>query len=303
LLANVQAGADLHDSVRDLAAKLVVSGMSGGAAVNVLRVVMDGSDAPHDERWQERYDDIPRAVSSAESKFKNETIDELTLEPHAFPDEASIERWDFLYGGHLLRRTVSGTAAMGSTGKSSMGIAEALALASGRSLLKVQVPRPLRVLLINLEDNRNAVDKRIAAAMRHHGLTREDIKGRLFILAKREIKFKIAKQETTGSIKRNDAFIDKLLNLLKTKEIDVLSVDPFIATHAVNENDNSAIRDVIECYDHIAEQANCGVQLWHHTRKGNGQGASLDSARGASSFVDACNSTGVILEDLGVLKV
>jgi hypothetical protein len=141
LLANVHAGADLHDSLCVLAAKLVVSGMSGGAAVNVLRVVMDGSDAPHDERWQERYDDIPRAVSSAESKFKNETIDELTLEPHAFPDEASIERWDFLYGGHLLRRTVSGTAAMGSTGKSSMGIAEALALASGRSLLKVQGKR------------------------------------------------------------------------------------------------------------------------------------------------------------------
>ena len=72
--------------------------------------------------------------------------------------------------------------------------------------------------------------------------------------------------------------------------MNVLSVDPFIATHGVNENDNSAIRDVIECYDHIAEQANSAVHLWHHTRKGNGQGASLDSARGASSFVDACRS-------------
>jgi RecA-family ATPase len=168
--------------------------MSGGAAVNVLRAAMEASDAPHDTRWQERYDDIPRAVSSAEKKFKEETTDDLTLEPHAFPDEASIPPWDFLYGRHLLRGTVSCTAAMGSTGKSSMGIVEALALASGKALLGVQVPRPLRVLLINLEDNRNAIDKRIAAAMRHHGLTREDIGGRLFTLAKGEIKFKIAKQ-------------------------------------------------------------------------------------------------------------
>jgi hypothetical protein len=292
LLANVLAGDDLHDSTRDLAAKLVVSGMGAGAAVNLVRAVMGQSTAPRDARWQARFDDIPRAIVSAQEKFGDN--DEITLQPHAFPDEASIARWDFSYGRHLLRGTVSGTVAMGSTGKSSMAIVEALSLASGRALLGVQVPRPLRVLLINLEDNRNAVDKRIAAAMRHHGLTREDIGGRLFTLAKGEISFKIAKQVTTGSIERNGSFINKLLNLLKTKEIDVLSVDPFVSTHAVNENDNSAIREVIECYDFIAEQANCAVHLWHHTRKGNGQGASLDSARGASSFVDACRSVRVL---------
>jgi hypothetical protein len=292
LLANVLAGDELHDSTRDLAAKLVVSGTGAGTAVNLVRAVMEQSTAPRDARWKARFDDIPRAVTSAQEKFGDN--DEITLQPHAFPDEASIARWDFLYGRHLLRGTVSATAAMGSTGKSSMAIVEALALASGKNLLGVPVLRPVRVLLINLEDNRNAVDKRIAAAMRHHGLTKEDVGGRLFTLARGEIKFKIAKQVTPGSIERNDAFIDKLLNELKTKEIDVLSVDPFIATHGVNENDNSAIRDVIECYDHIAEQANCAVHLWHHTRKGNGQGASVDSARGASSFVDACRSVRVL---------
>ena len=292
LLANVLAGDDLHDSTRDLAAKLVVSGTGGGTAVNLVRAVMEQSTAPRDARWKARFDDIPRAVSSAREKFGDN--DEITLQPHAFPDEASIARWDFSYGRHLLRGTVSATAAMGSTGKSSMAIVEALALASGKALLGVQVPRPLRVLLINLEDNRNAVDKRIAAAMRHHGLTKEDVGGRLFTLAKGEVRFKIAKQVTTGSIQRNDALIEMLVNELKAKEIYVLSVDPFVSTHAVNENDNSAIRGVIECYDLIAEQADCAVHLWHHTRKGNGQGASLDSARGASSFVDACRSVRVL---------
>jgi hypothetical protein len=292
LVENVGAGGDLHDSLRDLAAKLVVSGMKPGAAVNLLRALLKRSAAPRDARWQARFNDIPRAVTSAQEKFGEN--DEINLQPHAFPDEASIAKWDFLYGRHLLCGTVSATAAMGSTGKSSMGIVEALALTSGRPVLKVPVPRPLRVLLINLEDNRNAVDKRIAAAMRHHGLTKEDIGGRLFTLAKDDIKFKIAKQVTTGSIEPNDTFIDKLLNELKTKEIDVLSVDPFVATHGVNENDNGAIRGVIECYDRIAERANCAIHLWHHTRKGNGQGASLDSARGASSFVDACRSVRVL---------
>ena len=40
--------------------------MSGGAAVNMLRGLMEQSEAPRNERWQARYEDIPRAVSSAE---------------------------------------------------------------------------------------------------------------------------------------------------------------------------------------------------------------------------------------------
>jgi hypothetical protein len=66
LLDNIREGRELHDSLRDLAAKLVASGMSAGAAVNHLRALMDGSTVPHDERWQERYDDIPRLVAGAQ---------------------------------------------------------------------------------------------------------------------------------------------------------------------------------------------------------------------------------------------
>jgi len=41
--------------------------MSGGAVVNALRALMENSSAPHDERWRERHDDIPRLVESAET--------------------------------------------------------------------------------------------------------------------------------------------------------------------------------------------------------------------------------------------
>ena len=83
---------------------------------------------------------------------------------------------------------------MGGTGKSSLAIIEALAMASGKKLLHDQVPqKPLRVVLVNLEDKRNTMDKRIAAVMRHYGLTPADIGDRLFVFAKGEIKIKIAK--------------------------------------------------------------------------------------------------------------
>jgi hypothetical protein len=65
LIANILKGENLHESVRDLAAKLVRSGMHPGAAVHMLRGLMRTSNVPHDDRWRERYDDIARAVFSA----------------------------------------------------------------------------------------------------------------------------------------------------------------------------------------------------------------------------------------------
>jgi hypothetical protein len=71
LVSNIIAGRNLHLSVAKLAAKYVRSGMAKGAAVNQLRGLMEQSTArqqrPQD--WQTRYDDIPRAVDSAEQKF------------------------------------------------------------------------------------------------------------------------------------------------------------------------------------------------------------------------------------------
>jgi hypothetical protein len=66
LAENIHAGRDLHDSLRDLGGKLVTAGMGQGAAINLLRGVMQKSAAPHDDRWQARFDDIPRLVESAE---------------------------------------------------------------------------------------------------------------------------------------------------------------------------------------------------------------------------------------------
>jgi hypothetical protein len=65
LTANILTGTFLHKSIRDLACKLIRSGMHPGAAVHMLRALMRASSTPHDDRWRERYDDIPRQVFGA----------------------------------------------------------------------------------------------------------------------------------------------------------------------------------------------------------------------------------------------
>jgi hypothetical protein len=214
---------------------------------------------------------------------------------HDFPTEETIARYEWLLGKHLLRGEVSGTAAMGGTGKSNLAIVEALAMTSGKRLLHDGVPNdPLKVVLVNLEDKRNTMEKRIAAAMRHLNLAKEDIGERLIVIAKGEAKIKIAKQLRSGDVERNEETIKALTTLVKDNQADVLSIDSFIRTHGVNENDNSAIQSVVECFEDVAGPANCAVHLWHHTRKMGGDRASVEAARGAQAFIDACRSVRIL---------
>ena len=69
LVRRILSGDVFHDSLRDLAASLVSSGMHNGAAVNHLRGLMDASAAPRDVRWQARRMQIPELVRSAAAKY------------------------------------------------------------------------------------------------------------------------------------------------------------------------------------------------------------------------------------------
>ena len=216
---------------------------------------------------------------------------EIICEPYTVDDDRSLPMWDHLYSKHLLRGTVSGTAADGGGGKSTMSIAEALAMASGKPLLGVQVPYPMRVLLINFEDDRNTMKKRINAAMHHHKLTEADLGGRLFIIARGELMFGEHRfQLGPKAGKLSKIFAGALMRFLTNNEIDVASVDPFIRVHNEDESDEIAIKNVVEIFENIALQCDCAVSLWSHTRKANGNEVTVDSARGTRAFVDACRS-------------
>ena len=103
----------------------------------------------------------------------------------------------------------------------------------------------------------------------------------------------MARQER-GEVIPNESDIRKLINIGIKYRADVLSIDSFVRSHKVNENDNSAVTQVIECYEEVAAGANCAVHLWHHNRKGNGEGATVELARGAQAFVDANRSVRIL---------
>jgi hypothetical protein len=97
-------------------------------------------------------------------------------------DAAPPREW--LYGKHYIRKFVSVTVAPGGLGKSSLVFA--VAIASGRDLLKNGFPKRLRVAVWNGEDPKDELDRRILAIMLHFGVAPKDVDGQLALASGRE---------------------------------------------------------------------------------------------------------------------
>lgn len=213
--------------------------------------------------------------------------------PFEWSDPASIPPRPWLYGQHLMRRQVSVTVAPGGLGKSTLLIAEGVAMAAGRTLLGDWVAGPLRVWIFNLEDPRDELQRRVVASMMHFDVHRDEVEGRLFLDTGREREFCTAIQTREGvSIGR--PAIENLERQLLAREIDVLVIDPFVSSHQVDENGNGSIDRVAKEWARVADRCNCAVELVHHTRKTNGAEATTENGRGATALLAAARSGRVL---------
>lgn len=218
-----------------------------------------------------------------------------TPTPFVWRDPALMPMRDWLYGRHLIRRFVSCTVAPGGLGKSALLISEALAMVTGRPLVGTRPDQPLKVWLFNGEDPLEEMERRVMAACLHFGLCREALEGSFFLDSGRDTPLTLAHQERAG-LTIHRPLARHLIAAIKSRGVDVLIIDPFASSHAVNENDNMAINAVVKEWGVIADQAGCAIELVHHTRKGGpGQTEStVDDARGASALPAATRSTRVV---------
>lgn len=214
--------------------------------------------------------------------------------PFVLRDPASIPPRDWLYGRHLIRRFVSVTVAPGAVGKSSLTIAEALAMATGRNVLGHTLSgEPLRCWLWNLEDPRDEIERRIAGACLHFGLSAADLGGRLFVDSGRDHPLCIGTTDRHGT-RIHEPVVDALVEALRRRRIDVLVVDPFVSSHGVPENDNTAIDAIAKAWGRVAERADCAIELIHHARKMAGAEVTAESSRGGIALISASRVTRVL---------
>jgi hypothetical protein len=206
--------------------------------------------------------------------------------PFAWRDPVDIPPRRWLYKPHLIRSFVSLTVSPGGVGKSTLTMCEALALASGRSLLGVLPEERTRVWLWNGEDPMDEIERRIHAAMIHHRLAPADVDGWLFVGSGRDADLVIAEQDRFN-VTVAAPVVDALIRFIEANQIGAVVIDPFVSSHRVPENDNGAIDRVAKAWGRVANVTGCAIELVHHTRKTGGSDVSVEDARGAVALLAA----------------
>jgi hypothetical protein len=250
-----------------------------------------------DPTWRTRYyeanpnpDWVVRSVENILRKHeakKEKTRVRIAATPFEWIEPEKIPPRQWLYQPYYIRKFTSATISPGGRGKTSLLIAEALAMATGWPLLGVQPVGRLRCWYWNGEDHKEELDRRIAAACKFYGITKADLGDRLFRdSGMRGLRIKIA-EDINRKVRIVEPMVKEITRELIDEGIDVLTIDPFISSHGVSENDNMAIDRVAKTWGEIGDQANCAIMLAHHARKTGGADVTTEDSRGASALGDA----------------
>ncbi len=216
--------------------------------------------------------------------------------PYVWRDPTTIRPREWVYGRSIQRGHVRAIIAPGAAGKTILSVGEALAMATGRNLLGQDVPGgPKRVWLWNLEDDAEELARIIQAACKHWSIGPEDIRDRLFVDSALEgAILKLATSTAAEGLTINRPLVAALTEEMQGRGIDYLHVDPFVSSHAANENDNMEIDAIAKEWALVAKNTKAGVGLAHHVSKAGAAEVTALSGRGAVALINACRSVLVL---------
>lgn len=313
-----------HESITRLAASLVSNGMFPGAAVEFLRDLMQQvkPTGPEEEvrRWQSRYDEIERAVRSAE-KFAPEerkppsitvnlnlaNVDQETGEitpPPAAGDLAPMD-WGSLattqpeptqwrLEGWLPEGTVTLLSANGGVGKSNLSLQLGVALATGAKFMDIDT-KPSRVLVLSGEDEARTVHFRVANICRDMGVDMRDLAGRMDV-------YDLTQQDCV--LWRDGHPTERmqwLADMAVRTRAEVIVIDNASDVFADNENDRTTVRGFMRALALIAHVTRAAVLLLAHVDKASvrmGAGQDTNSTfSGSTAWNNSARSRWAMVRD------
>jgi hypothetical protein len=226
------------------------------------------------------------------SEKRTKSIDPaIKATPFDWPDPTAIPKRRWLLGYWLLRGEITAVVAPGGAGKSMFTSALALSIASGIDFLDKPLPEgACGFWLWNLEDDRDEMARQVTACGLLHGIGREHCADRLHVDSGLE-------QGLCTATEGPDGFqiIEPVFEALKAeiiaRGISVLSVDPFVSSHSITENDNVLVDKVSKRWKRLASETGCAIMLVHHTKKMGGREVKAEDSRGAVSLINTARAT------------
>jgi hypothetical protein len=267
--------------------------------------------------WTREKNDIRGLCESWIAKLKQEqstekdddTQDNNNATTHSGGIWTDIKAWNrgpttipprpFVYSKHYMRGAIGSTIAAGGRGKTTLSVYEAVSMAAGRDLKTGNcLPSgPLRVLLLNGEEDQDELDRRIAATLAHYNVSQAELGARLFARSVRNQPIRIATLERNATARVDTKIIDAMTKFIIDNAIDVFMVDPLVSFHSVLENDNTHMDTVVKfAFGAVAIRGDCAGELFHHPGKPKpGQAeTTVEDGRGASAIIWAVRSARVM---------
>jgi hypothetical protein len=247
------------------------------------------SDIARKYRGKLQTDDLSADFKPGEAHQFREMSDEekdaippALFRPWVAKDLAAIPRFDFLYADFYARGYTSVTIAPPKVGKSMLGLAEAIDMATGRGFLTGTQRQPLRVVYYNAEDDQNVIDSRVAALLTHYDIPQEELEGWLFPTSGVDMPEFYMVSGQDGVI--NEALFVSIEKFIEEAKADVLIFDPLQDLSRSPET-NEVFRLLGQRLRRMCSTRGVALGLIHHTRKvAPGMQASIDDARGGSAL-------------------
>jgi AAA domain len=199
-------------------------------------------------------------------------------------DPGPIAPRQWLLSNQFCRGFISSLVAAGGVGKSALRLLQFISLALGKSLCGQHIFRRCRVLLISLEDDTDELQRRIKAVLDHFQIDRSELDGWLFCATPEKMS-KLAelkdKKRSVGPLEQ------QIRDAIVRRQPDLVSLDPFVKIHALEENDSGDMDFVCDLLARFAVEFGIAVDSPHHVHKGQLTPGDADSGRGSSGIRDA----------------
>jgi RecA-family ATPase len=267
LVNDIITGTSYHVPLVALSARLVGSGMHDGTAVKLLRAIMSASTGPHDAvRWQARYEAIPRIVSSAREKYRQD--DAPAVGPLPFIDmlpwdlkPAPARPWAVTDRIPINQPTLF--SGEGAAGKTLVELQLCVAHVTGRDWLG-GLPEPGPAIYYGAEDDSDELHRRLTAIVEHYGVKFSDlIAGGLHLLSFAGADAVLAIPDRQGKVQPTPLF-ERLLEAAADIKPRHIGIDATADTFAGNEIDRSQVRQFVGLMRKPAIVANGSVVLLAH---------------------------------------
>lgn len=285
ILRRAQTDGEKHGGVRDLAASLAGQGVKRAMAEAIIRTSCPVWDEGVQKLIETAYAKFTPRADNEFVELSDEEKDSIPAAPFLpweIQDLSQIPYPQFVYSDFYARGYTSVTLAPPKVGKSMLGLAEAIDMATGRGFLTGVQTEPRVVVYYNAEDDQSVINSRVAALLEHYKIDQSEIAGRLFATSGVDADgfYLVSGQE--GVI--NEQLFVSIEKFIDEYSADALIFDP-LQDLSHSPETNEVFRILGQRLRRMATTTGVALGLIHHTRKiAPGMTATIDDGRGGSAL-------------------